>query len=57
MQKAGVDSWALVGFDGGQALKLADNALHFPIEDMQVAEDLQMLVCHLVAKALSDPLE
>lgn len=56
-KKLGVDSWALVGFDGGQALKLADNALHFPIEDMQVAEDLQMLVCHLVAKALSDPLE
>ena len=56
-KKLGVDSWALVGFDGGQALKLADNALHFPIEDMQVAEDLQMLVCHLATKALSDPLE
>lgn len=56
-KKLGVASWALVGFDGGQALKLADNALHFPIEDMQVAEDLQMLVCHQATKGLSDPLE
>ena len=56
-KKQGVETWALVGFDGGQALKLADNALHFPLDDMQVAEDLQMLVCHQVTKALSDPLQ
>ena len=56
-KKLGVETWALVGFDGGQALQLADNALHFPLDDMQVAEDLQMLVCHQVTKALSDPLQ
>lgn len=56
-RKLGVETWALVGFDGGQALKLADKALHFPVDDMQIAEDLQMLVCHQVTKALSDPLE
>ena len=56
-KKLGVETWALVGFDGGQALQLADNALHFPVDDMQVAEDLQMLVCHQVTKALSDPLQ
>ncbi len=56
-KKLGVETWALVGFDGGLALKLADNVLHFPIEDMQVAEDLQMLICHQATKALSDPLQ
>ena len=56
-KKLGVESWALVGFDGGKALKLADYVLHFSVNDMQVAEDLQMLVCHQATKALSDPLE
>ena len=56
-KKLGVETWALVGFDGGQALKLADNILHFAVHDMQIAEDLQMLVCHQATKALSDPLK
>lgn len=56
-KKLGVETWALVGFDGGQALKLADNILHFAVHDMQIAEDLQMLVCHQATKALSAPLK
>ena len=56
-KKLGVESWALVGFDGGQALKLADHVMHFPVNDMQVAEDLQMVVCHQVTQSLSVPLE
>jgi len=56
-KKLGVASWALVGFDGGQALKLADNVLHFPVDDMQVAEDLQMVVCHQVTQSLLEPLK
>jgi len=56
-KKVGVETWALVGFDGGKALKLADNVLHFPVDDMQVAEDLQMVVCHQVTQSLLEPLK
>lgn len=51
----GVRSWALLGFDGGRALGLADEVVHFRIHDMQVAEDLQMVVCHIVTAQLAAP--
>jgi D-sedoheptulose 7-phosphate isomerase len=53
--RIGMDTWAVVGFNGGAALKLAKNTIHFPIDDMQIAEDLQMVVCHTVTQALALP--
>jgi D-sedoheptulose 7-phosphate isomerase len=46
---------AIVGFNGGAALKLAKNTIHFPVDDMRIAEDLQMVVCHTVTLALALP--
>jgi D-sedoheptulose 7-phosphate isomerase len=49
----GLTSFAILGFDGGRCLKLADHAIHFPVADMQVAEDLQMMVGHMAMQWLS----
>lgn len=49
----GLETWVIVGFDGGKALDLAQHAIHFPIGDMQIAEDLQMIVCHTVTRHLA----
>ncbi|MFZ9964754.1 MAG: SIS domain-containing protein, partial [Terrimicrobiaceae bacterium] len=49
----GMETWAIVGFDGGKALELARYAIHFPVHDMQIAEDLQMVVCHILTKQLA----
>lgn len=51
----GLETWAIVGYDGGKALQVAQNVIHFPINDMQIAEDLQMVVCHEVTKILATP--
>jgi D-sedoheptulose 7-phosphate isomerase len=51
----GVVSCAIVGFDGGKAKALADLPIHFPVHDMQIAEDLQMVVCHMVMRQLCRP--
>ena len=51
--KLGMETWAIVGFDGGKALELARHAIHFPIHDMQIAEDLQMAACHILTKELA----
>jgi len=51
----GLETWAIVGYDGGKALQLAQNLIHFPVNDMQIAEDLQMVVCHEVTKILATP--
>ena len=47
-----VKSYAIVGYDGGKAKALADVALHFPVDDMQIAEDLQLVVGHMVMQWL-----
>lgn len=44
-------SISFLGFDGGKAKSLSDLALHFPIADMQVVEDLHMIAAHLLLKA------
>lgn len=47
-----VRSYAILGFSGGKALELADVAIHFPVDDMQIAEDLQLIVGHMLMQWL-----
>ena len=49
----GMKSVAILAFDGGQCLGLADLAIHFPIIDMQIAEDTQLIVGHLCMQWLN----
>lgn len=51
-RESGLKSYAILGFTGGQAKQLADVVLHFPIDDMQIAEDLQLIVGHMVMQRL-----
>ncbi|MFZ5806119.1 MAG: SIS domain-containing protein [Verrucomicrobiota bacterium] len=46
-------TFAILGFDGGKCLKLADTALHLPVHDMQIAENFQMIICHAIMQALA----
>jgi len=48
----GITSYAMLGFDGGECLKLADNTIHFKINDMQISEDFQMIIGHILVKEL-----
>ncbi|MEY2498935.1 MAG: D-sedoheptulose 7-phosphate isomerase [Verrucomicrobiota bacterium] len=45
-------SFALLGYSGGTCKDLADVILHFPIDDMQVVEDMQLIVGHMLLQAL-----
>ena len=47
-----IQSFAILGFSGGQAKALADHAIHAPIEDMQISEDLQLVIGHLMMQWL-----
>jgi D-sedoheptulose 7-phosphate isomerase len=46
-------SFALLGFSGGACKELADVVIHFAIDDMQIVEDMQLVVCHMLAQALA----
>lgn len=51
-RELGLTSFAILGYSGGKCLKLADHPIHFAVDDMQVAEDLQMIVGHMVMQRL-----
>jgi D-sedoheptulose 7-phosphate isomerase len=51
-RRIGMRSHAVLGFDGGRAKALADVAIHVEVHDMQVSEDLQMAVGHMVMQWL-----
>ena len=48
----GVKSYAILGYTGGQSKSLADVSIHFPVDDMQIAEDMQLVVGHMLMKWL-----
>jgi len=43
----GMTTFAILGFTGGKCKGLAQHPIHFPVDDMQISEDLQMVVGHL----------
>jgi D-sedoheptulose 7-phosphate isomerase len=47
-----VKTYAILGYGGGKALARADVPIHFPVDDMQIAEDLQLVVGHMVMQYL-----
>lgn len=49
----GVKSYAVLGYSGGKSKALADVAIHFPVDDMQISEDLQLVVGHMLMQWLS----
>jgi len=51
-RERGLRSYALLGFSGGKAKHLADVPIHFAVDDMQISEDLQMIIGHMLMQWL-----
>lgn len=43
----GMKTFAILGFTGGVCKNIAQHPIHFEIDDMQIAEDLQLIVGHM----------
>ena len=50
----GMTSYAVLGFSGGKAKALADVPIHFHVDDMQISEDAQMIVGHMMMQWLHE---
>ena len=48
----GVTSVALLGFDGGRALELADHALHVNVSDYGIVEGVHGVLTHVITASL-----
>lgn len=50
----GMHSYAIVAFSGGYCKDLADRTIHFKVNDMQIAEDTQLIVGHICMQWLNE---
>lgn len=50
----GIKTHAILGYDGGEAKNLVDNPIHLNINDMQIAEDSQLIITHIIMQKLYD---
>jgi len=48
----GMKSFAVLGFDGGKAKAMCDVPLHFAVDDTQIAEDVQLILGHMIVQHL-----
>jgi len=54
----GMITFAIVGYSGGKCRVLAQHPIHFMVDDMQIAEDLQLVVGHVAMQWLcANPIE
>jgi D-sedoheptulose 7-phosphate isomerase len=49
----GIVSYAIVGFSGGNCKQLADHCIHIELNDMQISEDFQCIVGHMIMQWLN----
>jgi len=49
----GIYTVGVLGFSGGKAKEILDLPIHFSIHDMQISEDLQLVVGHMIMRLLS----
>lgn len=48
-----IRSYAVLGYGGGKAKALADVPIHFAVDDMQMSEDLQLIIGHMLMQWLA----
>lgn len=51
-KRIGMKTFAILGYSGGKCLAAADVPLHFAVDDMQISEDLQLIVGHMITQWL-----
>jgi len=51
-RRIGVRSYGILGYAGDNAKAMVDVAMHFPVDDMQISEDLLLVVGHMVMQFL-----
>jgi D-sedoheptulose 7-phosphate isomerase len=48
----GIRSFAVLGFSGGKAKAMVDVPIHVAVDDMQISEDLQLIIGHMLMQWL-----
>jgi len=51
-KKKNLDTFAILGFDGGKCKKILKDYVHYNVYDMQISEDMQMIVLNMCIQKL-----
>ena len=51
-KKNKLDTFAILGFDGGKCKKILKDYIHYNVDDMQISEDMQMIVLNMCIQKL-----
>ncbi len=49
---SGATTVALCGFNGGKIKEISDHAIHVPINDMEITEDIHLIIFHAVKQKI-----
>lgn len=52
-KQLGMHTYAIVAYSGGKCKELAEHCIHFKIDDMQIAEDTQLIIGHMCMQWLN----
>jgi len=52
-KERGVMTYAILGYDGGEAKKYADRVIHIRCDDMQICEDVQLIIGHVCMQIMA----
>lgn len=55
--KLNMRSIGILGYDGGESLRQLNFCIHTPIQDMQISEDMQLIIGHVVMRELKNRIE
>ncbi len=48
-----INTFSILGYDGGKCKKISKNFIHINVNDMQISEDMQLVIFHMCMKILS----
>ena len=49
-----VNTFGILGYDGGKLISKCNSSILVPSFDMQICEDIHLMICHIVMKALGN---
>ena len=56
-KECGAYTVGVTGYDGGKVKQMVDLAIHFPLKDMQIVEDLHLILNHMTMRILKEEKE
>ncbi|MGO9772741.1 MAG: SIS domain-containing protein [Roseiarcus sp.] len=56
-KRIGLATYAVLGYSGGAAMAMVDTVIHVSVDDMQIAEDMQLITGHMLVQWLMTSLD